>query len=49
MARQKPKVMVLADLKEADAALAELAGIKRDLAAGLSLAAVGNIIDAFDN
>ncbi len=33
MARTKPKVVALADLKEADAALAELAGIKRDLAA----------------
>ena len=33
MARTKPKVVVLADPKEADAALAELAGIKRDLAA----------------
>ncbi len=32
MARTKPRVMVLADLKEADAALAELAGIKRDMA-----------------
>lgn len=33
MARTKPRVAVLSDLKEADAALAELAGIKRDLAA----------------
>lgn len=33
MARTKPKVAVLSDLKEADAALAELAGIKRDLSA----------------
>jgi len=33
MAREKPKVTVLADLKEADAALAELAGLRRDLAA----------------
>lgn len=32
MARTKPKVAVLADLKEADAALAELAGIKREIA-----------------
>jgi len=33
MARTKPKVLALSDIKEADAALAELAGIKRDLAA----------------
>ena len=33
MARTKPKVEVLSDLKEADAALAELAAIRRDLTA----------------
>lgn len=33
MARTKPKVAVLADVKDVDAALAELAGIQRDVAA----------------
>ncbi|EHJ46358.1 hypothetical protein DFW101_0341 [Solidesulfovibrio carbinoliphilus subsp. oakridgensis] len=44
MARQKPKAVVFADIKEADAALAELSAIKREIAA-----VEGVMNDAIDN